>query len=120
MESNYLVEALPDLLRHCWGLQGSMEIAAIHSGMNSAAADVRMPEGRYAAKWVPDQSRQAFEAGVNVARRMAEGGLIAGEPLLTSDGSVTARFEGGAVALLRWVPGIPLLGVSSEDQVRMA
>jgi hypothetical protein len=36
-----------------------MEVAAIHSGMNSAAADVRMPEGRYAAKWVPDQSEAA-------------------------------------------------------------
>ena len=51
---------------------------------------------------------------------MAGGGLLAGEPLLTSDGSTTTQFDGGAIALLSWVPGTPLLGVSSEDQVRMA
>jgi Ser/Thr protein kinase RdoA (MazF antagonist) len=120
VESDDLVDALPDLLRRCWGLHGPVEVAAIQSGMNSAAADVRMHEGRYAAKWVSDQSRQALESGAHTARRMTEGGLVAGEPLLTSDGSATVRFEGGAVALLSWVPGTPLLGGSSQDQVRMA
>jgi hypothetical protein len=46
-----------------------MEVAAIHSGMNSAAADVRMPEGRYAAKWVPDQSEAAPVASARSAAR---------------------------------------------------
>jgi Ser/Thr protein kinase RdoA (MazF antagonist) len=120
VESDDLVEALPDLLRRCWGLHGPVAVAAIHDGMNSVAAEVRVQGRRYAAKWVPDQSRRALEMGAQTARRMAEDGLRAGSPLLTSDGSTTARLGGGAVALLSWVPGTPLSGTSADDQVRMA
>jgi Ser/Thr protein kinase RdoA (MazF antagonist) len=121
VDSDDLVEALPDLLRRSWGLQGAdVAIAPIRGGMNSAVAEVRVDQGRYVAKWVPAHNRRALDAGARTAHRMAEGGLLAGEPLLTSDGSLTARSGDGAVALLSWVPGNPLRGVSTDDQIWMA
>jgi Ser/Thr protein kinase RdoA (MazF antagonist) len=120
VDSDDLVEALPDLLRRSWGLQGAAVIAPIHGGMNSTVAEVRVEQRRYVAKWVPAHNRRALEAGARTARRMAKGGLLAGEPRLTSDGSMTARSGDGAVALLSWVPGNPLRGLSTDDQVWMA
>jgi Ser/Thr protein kinase RdoA (MazF antagonist) len=83
--------------------------------MNSVVVGVALPVARYVAKWVPEVDRAALHAGARASQIITRGGLAAGEPVLTRDGSITVDFAGGVVVLMSYVPGAPLQS-SPRDQ----
>lgn len=68
------------------------------------------------AKRVPLACRARFEAGLWAAERLEAGGIAAGEPVRAADGALTVPVEGGALALVTWVPGRPLRPDDPIDQ----
>ena len=115
MNADILARGLPGLLGPVWRLSPPYEIEAIASGMNSVAVEVVLPVARYVAKWVPEVDRAALHAGARASQIITRGGLAAGEPVLTRDGSITVDFAGGVVGLMSYVPGAPLQS-SPRDQ----
>ena len=84
-------------------------------GMISVVVEVRLPAGRYVAKWAPAASRTALKAGAQTARLVAEHGLATGLPPLTrgrlhTDPAPEAfRLDGetGRVGLIDWTGATP-------------
>jgi len=82
----------------------------------SSTWTVRAGGDRYVAKVVPAPARIQFVAGLAAAARLDAAGIPAGAPVRTADGALTAQFAGGALALLRHVPGRPLDHADPLDQ----
>jgi Ser/Thr protein kinase RdoA (MazF antagonist) len=88
----------------------------LEGGMNSVTFAFDSHDGGYVAKWVPHRDGPALRNGTLAARLMERSGIRAGKPRLTIDHRSTAAVEGGDVALLEFVPGMPLSS-RDEDQV---
>lgn len=110
-----LAGLLPELLREHWNFDVTAA-APLGGGMNSATATVQIDGAQYVAKWVPEQGRAALLAGALAARRIAGGGIRTGEPVPTQQGELIAAATGGAVTLMRWVPGDPMSGDTIGEQ----
>ncbi len=109
-----LARALPSLLADLWGIDKA-RVQPLGGGMNSATALVETSDaGRYVAKWSRDV--ESLDAGCVSAAALVERGVRAGEPVRTTVGALTASIAGGALALLRHVPGRELTGETPTDQ----
>jgi homoserine kinase type II len=86
--------------------------------MNSATALVDLADERAVLKWTRDAS--ALAAGCGAAHRLAQHGLLTGQPFPTTAGDLIHPVENGAVALLRFVPGKVLSSDDPRDQRDMA
>ncbi len=93
-------------------------VAPLGGGMNSATALVDLVDERAVLKWTRDAS--ALAAGCDAAHRLAQHGLLTGQPYPTSAGALIHPVENGAVALLRFVPGSVLTPNDPVDQRDMA
>ena len=111
-------DLLPGWVLAGWGRR-VRSVGATDPGMNSRTAVVDLDGERFVAKWVPTSGAEALAAGSALARRLAQAGLATGEPLLTRDGKVSFATPDGALALLHFVPGSPLMGESAADQALM-
>jgi Ser/Thr protein kinase RdoA (MazF antagonist) len=85
-------------------------------GAGSTSWRVTVGEDRYVAKQVPLGRRSAFEAGLAVAEYLDALGVPAGCPVRAADGALSVVVGGGALALLRWVPGRSLTTDDPVDQ----
>ncbi|MEV0809629.1 phosphotransferase [Micromonospora sp. NPDC050200] len=106
-------------LRSCldvrWGLTGAL-VAPHHGGMNSGTWFVEHAGVRRVAKTVSPRAGGSFAAGLAVAELLERTGVAAGAPVPTVDGQLTAEVEGRPLALLAWVPGVPLTGTDQAEQ----
>lgn len=93
-------------------------VAPLGGGMNSATALVDLVDGRAVLKWTHDAA--ALAAGCDAAHRLAQHGLLTGQPFPTTAGALIHPVENGAVALLRFVPGNVLTADDPQDQRDMA
>ena len=91
-------------------------ITRLSGGMLSRAWEVSAGEDRYVARLVDAAGRQPLEAGLAAAEQLRGSGVEAGRPLRTLRGGLTAETSGGALAVLRRVPGRPLVGGDPVDQ----
>lgn len=114
MNSDTLESRLPIVVARNWGLE-VRAIEPICGGMNSSTATITTPIGRFVAKWVPAQGRDALVVGAHAAQLMSERGIRSGTPFLSLAGALTASFGEGELVLLEEVPGTPLSG-SPDDQ----
>ena len=92
-----------------WGLTDAT-IARHRGGMNSATWFVTAGERRWVAKSVPAQAARRLRAGLAVAAAVQRAGIPAGAPMPTVDGELVADLDDYPVALLAFVPGVPLTG----------
>jgi len=114
-----LIAALPSLVHAGWG-QCSGPVSLTDAGMNSTTVFVEVNGHRYVAKWVPAGGAAALDHGSAIAARLATFGLATGDPLPTTAGELSfTTLDGGRVALLRYVPGAPLIGETDADQQLM-
>ena len=104
-------------IRAMWH-QTPVDCEPILGGMTSRAWLVGAADGRYVAKLVPLRNRAQFEAGLAAAERLDRGGLPAGAPVRSQSGALTESLDGGALGLLRFVPGRPADAGDPIDQQR--
>lgn len=88
--------------------------------MNSATAVVDIADERAVLKLVRDTSAAGLTAGCDAARRLAQQGLLTGDPFVTTTGELIHLTEDGAVALLHFVSGDALNPDDPTDQQDMA
>ena len=98
-----------------WDL-GAPQWSVHDRGMNSRTWLVVDGGRRWVAKAVPQDARDRFVAGLEVAAIVDRAGIPSGAPEPTSDGSLSVQVEGGALALLRFVKGEPLVGKAATEQ----
>jgi homoserine kinase type II len=109
-------ETLHTCLAERWGLPEAT-IEAHHGGMNSATWFVRQGGRRWVAKAVDPAARQSFAGGLAVAAALeAAAGIPAGAPIPTRDGGLVTAVDAIPLALLSWVPGEQLSGVTPDEQ----
>lgn len=114
MDDETLALALPALLSGSWGINDAC-VQPMGGGMNSATALVETGGGgRYVAKWSRDV--ESLEAGCAAASALGERGVRTGEPLSPKEGGLVTAVAGGALALLRHVPGRELTGETPTEQ----
>ncbi|GAA4697913.1 phosphotransferase enzyme family protein [Phytohabitans rumicis] len=92
------------------------EITPLSGGLHGRAWLVRAEGERYVAKLAPLADRPQFEAGLAAADFLRHRGVLAGTPVRTADGALTAVVDEGVLALLYGVPGRPLEGDDPLDQ----
>jgi Ser/Thr protein kinase RdoA (MazF antagonist) len=110
--SQVLLE-LPAVVGRSWALiVESAEI--LTGGMNSVVVLIATTDGRFVAKWVPQDDASDLLKGAEVARTMSDFGIRAGRPRATIDGALVAPLLDGQFVLLEEVPGEPL-GRTRED-----
>ena len=115
VNADILARGLPGLLGPVWRLSPPYEIEPIVTRLKSLVVGLALPVASYMGKWVPEVNRAALHAGARASQIITRGGLSAGEPVLTRDGSITVDFAGGVVALMSYVSGVPLQS-SPHDQ----
>jgi Ser/Thr protein kinase RdoA (MazF antagonist) len=72
---------------------------------------------RWVAKAVAPHLADQFEKGLQVAGLVEHAGIQSGAPWSTGSGSFTADTQDGCrVALLTWLPGVPLTGAEEWEQ----
>jgi homoserine kinase type II len=72
---------------------------------------------RWVAKAVAPHLADQFAKGLQVASLVERAGIQSGAPLPTDSGSLTADTQDGCrIALLTWVPGVPLTGADEREQ----
>jgi len=98
-----------------WGLAGPT-VEVHNGGMNSATWFVAEGGERWVAKAVAPESRRSFVGGLAVAGHVEAGGIRAGAPVPTRQGSLVADVAGVPVALLTWVPGDGLPNTGPDEQ----
>jgi homoserine kinase type II len=108
-------EQIRTVLRTTWQ-RTATECTPLQGGMNSAAWLVTLATGRYVAKLVCAARRAQFEAGLLAAAYLEARGVTAGAPVRTVDGALTVPVGTGVMALLRYVPGRPLVRDDPLDQ----
>jgi len=91
-------------------------LSRLDGGLMSNAWDVSVGDDRYLARLVDNGVRQPVEAGLAAAEHLLGWGIAVGAPVRTLGGGLTATTPGGALAVLRRVPGRPLAGGDPLDQ----
>jgi len=110
-------EAVRDLLGRAWGLSEGMRVALHDGGMGSQTWIVDLDGRRWVAKSVAPHLANSFSGGLQAALLLGEAGISAGAAVPTRSGAVTVDTAcGDRVALLTWVPGIPLTGAGEGEQ----
>ena len=84
--------------------------------LGRGAWQVEINHGQFVIKWVASRRRSGFEAGLAAAECVDTSGVGAGGAIRAADGAVTVTEGDGVVALLRLVPGRPLLPDDPIDQ----
>lgn len=112
MDDETLARALPQLTE-LWGITDA-RVQPLGGGMNSATALVETSGGRYVAKWSSDV--ESLEAGCVSAAAIGAHGVRTGEPVSPQAGGLVTAVAGGALALLRHVPGRELTGETPAEQ----
>jgi Ser/Thr protein kinase RdoA (MazF antagonist) len=102
-------------LRDEWHLVPT-EITALPGALLSRCWEVTAGDERYFCRLSDLAARQPVEAGLAAADHLRGRGIAAGQPVRTLGGSLTARTEEGALAVLRRVPGRRLDGADPIDQ----
>lgn len=114
MDDETLARILPPLLNELWDLDPA-DVRPLGGGMNSATCLVTTPAGDLlVAKWSSDV--ESLEAGSSAAAALGAAGLRVGEAVRLGAGGLTTAVAGGALALLRHVPGRELEGESEHEQ----
>jgi len=117
-----IIAAVPDLdhlrslLREQWHLAAT-GLTELDGGLMSRAWEVSAGDDRYLVRLVDRDVRQPVEAGLAAADHLRGWGIAVGEPVRTLGGGLSAEVPGGgAVVVLRRVPGRPLTGRDPLDQ----
>lgn len=114
MDDATLARSLPALLADLWGLE-DVDVRPLGGGMNSATCLVTATGGdRFVAKWSSDA--ESLEAGCSAATLLGRQGVRTGGPVGSTAGAPVVALAGGALALLRHVPGRELDGDSGHEQ----
>lgn len=107
---------LTSSLRRHWGLE-SAQISVHNGGMGSETWFVDLEDRRFVAKAVAPTAGRQFAGGMAVACRLEQAGIPAGAPVPAIGGQLTINIGDAWLALLTWVPGVPLTGENNADQV---
>jgi len=102
-------------LRDEWHLAAA-EITTLPGALLSHCWEVTAGPDRYVARLSDLTLRQPVEAGLLAAEHLRGQDIMAGEPVRTLGGGLTARTPAGALAVLRRVPGRRLDGADPVDQ----
>jgi len=102
-------------LRDEWHLVAA-EIIALPGALLSHCWEVTAGPDRYVARLSDLPLRQPVEAGLLAAEHLRGQNIMAGEPVRTLGGGLTAKTRAGALAVLRRVPGRRLDGADPVDQ----
>ena len=114
MDDETLARVVPSLLAEHWGIELA-RVQPLGGGMNSATCLVTTSAGeRLVGKWSSDV--ESLEAGSAAAAALGAAGLRVGEAVRLGAGGLTTAVAGGALALLRHVPGRELDGESEHEQ----
>ena len=105
--------ATPALLQQFWALEGAV-VKPLDGGMNSQTWSVEHNGSTFVAKRVDAGQVEELAAGCEIARELAELGIVTGRPLPTTDGRLVVSEHG--LALLEHVPGRELEGETDEEQ----
>jgi Ser/Thr protein kinase RdoA (MazF antagonist) len=108
-------ELVLSTLRDQWHLLPS-EIRALPTELISRGWEVTAGPERYVCRLAEPADRQPVEAGLIAAEHLRLRDIVAGEPVRTLAGGLTAQTPAGALSLLRRVPGRPLDGGDPIDQ----
>ena len=107
-----LVEAA---IRQTWNIDPS-SLSAHDRGMNSRTWLVNAGDRRWVAKAVPAEAHARFVSGLAVAAIVDAAGIPAGAPEPNADGGTWTAVDGHTLALLRFIPGDPLVGDDPFEQ----
>ncbi|WP_433377312.1 phosphotransferase enzyme family protein [Actinoplanes sp. CA-142083] len=102
-------------LRDQWHLSPG-EITALPEEVLSHGWEIVAGAERYVCRLAEPGARQPVEAGLIAAEHLRLRDIVAGEPVRTLGGGLTAETPAGALALLRRVPGRRLEGRDPVDQ----
>jgi homoserine kinase type II len=102
-------------LADLWGLVG-VSVERLDGGMNSRTWHVSDGATRWVAKVVPLRRGAAFAGGLRVAALVETAGIPAGRAVATGDGRLTVEVDGHVLALLTYVPGVPLRGDTDDER----
>ncbi|MDX6263451.1 MAG: hypothetical protein QOH84_5139 [Kribbellaceae bacterium] len=105
---------LTDVLAQRWNLTAD-RLETLGGGMNSQTWLIVSNGVRYVAKSVPGKD-SVFEPGLELAARLARGGLITGAPMPSRDGRLVGRWGDRQLAVLEYVGGIPLVATPEDQQ----
>jgi len=108
-------DLLRSSLRDQWHLTPT-EITDLDGRLMSRAWEVVAGDTRYLVRFADAAVRQPIEAGLAAAEHLAGWGVAVGTPVRTLAGGLTGSASGGALAVLRRVPGRPLAGGDPVDQ----
>lgn len=85
--------------------------------MNLTTVFIEVNSQDYVAKWVRAGGAAALDHGSAIGARLAASCIATGDPLRTTAGELSYTTpDGGRVALLRYVPGAPLIGETDAEQ----
>lgn len=95
-----------------WELLEPIRITSLADGYSSSTWHVNTPDQRLVAKYI-HHGRDAFEPGLRAAEVLTEHAVLCSAPVRTRTGALSILVEGAhgraePLALLRYVPGIPL------------
>ena len=108
-------ELLRSTLRDQWHLVPST-ITELPPALMSLGWAISAADGDYIARLAESSARQPMEAGLMAAEHLRGRRIDAGEPVRTLAGALTAETAPGVLAVLRRVPGRPLVGADPVDQ----
>jgi Ser/Thr protein kinase RdoA (MazF antagonist) len=107
--------ALVSCLIRYWSLAGA-EVTAHDGGMGSQTWFVDLGDRRWVAKAVAPRDGSQFAGGMAIACRLEQAGISAGVPVPAADGRLVVDTGDAWLALLSWVPGLPLTGEDATEQ----
>jgi Ser/Thr protein kinase RdoA (MazF antagonist) len=110
-------EGIRELLRRSWGLDGGTQVSRHDGGMGSQTWIVDQGNRRWVAKSVAPHLAEPFARGLAVTRLLDTAGIRAGAPAPALSGTITVdTASGDRIALLTWVPGMPLTSTDEAEQ----
>ena len=87
-----------------------------NGGMGSQTWFVDLGDRRWVAKAVAPAAGPQLAGGLAIAQRLDQAGLPAGAPVPAAGGQLVVDAGAAWLALLTWVPGVPLTGRDSAEQ----
>lgn len=92
------------------------ELRPLAAGLTSSMWQLSTGTGEFVVQVGDPGDRPQLEAGLAALEQLRSQGLQAGRPVRTVAGALTAEGDAGPVAVLRPVPGRPLVGADPLDQ----